>query len=179
MAGLLADRVRLALVLGHAGVNLLDNVGADGAQEHRRDGVGGVAGLAIGAVDGDGRSRGHCVGMGVVDGCVVDWSTRDVVVSEATRTLFLDPNWQGKKKIGFRCKFSSHRKFWYSGPRPSFPPLLVLGISCGGALTSYSVVDGLSHASLHLVFKKSLLGARDARVFGSSFPVPTAAHSYT
>lgn len=61
VTSLLADGVRLALVLGHAGVNLLDDIRADRAQEHSRDGVGVAGGSAIGADDGDGRTGGHCI----------------------------------------------------------------------------------------------------------------------
>lgn len=61
MTGLLADGVGLALVLGQALVNLLDDIGTDRAQEDSRQGVGVAGGLAILADDGDGRSRSHCV----------------------------------------------------------------------------------------------------------------------
>ena len=61
VASLLADGVRLTLVLGHALVNLLDDIRADGAQEHLGDGVSRAGGRAIGAQDGDGRSGGHFV----------------------------------------------------------------------------------------------------------------------
>lgn len=61
MTGLLADGVRLALVLGHALVNLLDDIGTDRAQEDGRQSVSVAGGLAILADDGDGRSRSHFV----------------------------------------------------------------------------------------------------------------------
>lgn len=59
MAGLLADGVGLSLVLGHSGVNLLDDIRPDRAQEDGRVGVSGTGGRAIGAEDRDGRSRSH------------------------------------------------------------------------------------------------------------------------
>ena len=61
VTGLLADGVRLPLVLGHSGVNLLDDVRADRAQENRGDGVRGTGGRAIGAEDRDSRSGSHFV----------------------------------------------------------------------------------------------------------------------
>lgn len=61
MTGLLADGVRLPLVLGHASVNLLNDIRADRAQEDRGDGVRGTGGRAIGAEDRDSRSGSHFV----------------------------------------------------------------------------------------------------------------------
>lgn len=61
VTGLLADGVRLPLVLGHAGVHLLDDIRADRAQEHAGDGVRGTGGRAIGADDRDSRSGSHFV----------------------------------------------------------------------------------------------------------------------
>lgn len=61
MTGLLADGVRLALVLGHAGVDVLDDIRADRGAEDLGEDLGGTGGLAIGADNGDGRSGGHCV----------------------------------------------------------------------------------------------------------------------
>lgn len=60
MTGLLAHGVGLALVLGHALVNVLDDIGTDGCGEDGGDGVGGLGGLAIGTQDRDGRTGGHC-----------------------------------------------------------------------------------------------------------------------
>lgn len=60
VTGLLAHGVRLALVLGHALVNLLDDVRSDRAGEDGGDGVGSPRGSTIFADDGDGRSRSHC-----------------------------------------------------------------------------------------------------------------------
>ena len=60
MTGLLADGVRLALVLGHAGVDVLHDIRADRGREDLGEDLGGTGGLAIGADDGDGRSGGHC-----------------------------------------------------------------------------------------------------------------------
>ena len=65
MTGLLAHGVGLALVLGHAGVNLLHDIRADRAGEDSRDGVGGPRGSTIFADDCDGRSRSHCDGWGL------------------------------------------------------------------------------------------------------------------
>ena len=59
MASLLAHSVGLALVLGHAGVDLLDDIETDRAGEDSRQGVRALAGLAIAANDGDGRSGRH------------------------------------------------------------------------------------------------------------------------
>lgn len=61
MTGLLAHGVRLALVLCHALVDILNDIGTDGGREDSGDGVGGLGGLAIGTHDRDGRSGGHCV----------------------------------------------------------------------------------------------------------------------
>jgi hypothetical protein len=64
VTGLLADSVWLALVLGHSGVNLLDDIRSDRAGEDGGHGVGVARGLAAGTNDGDGRSRGHlCCGL--------------------------------------------------------------------------------------------------------------------
>lgn len=60
VTGLLADGVRLPLVLGHSGVNLPDDIRSDGALEHGREGVRGTGGRAIGTDDRDGRSGSHC-----------------------------------------------------------------------------------------------------------------------
>lgn len=82
LAGLLADGVRLALVLGHADVHLpveevssafpppkcpssmrvgvLDNVRADGRREDGGEGLGGPGGLALSRSDRNGRTRRHC-----------------------------------------------------------------------------------------------------------------------
>jgi hypothetical protein len=62
VTSLLAHSVRLTLVLGHASVNLLNDIGSDRAGEDSRNGVGSSGGRAILAQDGDGRSRGHCEG---------------------------------------------------------------------------------------------------------------------
>ena len=59
MTGLLANGIRLPLVLGHSGVNLLDDIRADGAQEYGRVRVRRTGGSAIGADDRDGRSGSH------------------------------------------------------------------------------------------------------------------------
>ncbi len=61
MTGLLADGVRLPLVLGHAGVDVLDDIRADGGAEDLGEDLGGTGGLAIGADNGDSRSGGHLV----------------------------------------------------------------------------------------------------------------------
>jgi hypothetical protein len=63
VTGLLAHGVRLALVLGHAGVNVLHDIRADGSTEDGRDGVGRARGLTIFADDRDGRSGSHCEGI--------------------------------------------------------------------------------------------------------------------
>ena len=59
VTGLLAHGVRLALVLGHAGVNLLDDVRADRAGEDGGEGMGVLGRLAIGADDRDGGPGRH------------------------------------------------------------------------------------------------------------------------
>lgn len=61
VAGLLADGVRLPLVLGHAGVDVLDDIRADRGAEDLGEDLSGAGGLAIGADNGDGRSGGHLV----------------------------------------------------------------------------------------------------------------------
>lgn len=66
MTGLLGDTVRLALVLGHASVNLLDDIGTDRAGEDSRDGVGSSRRSTVLADDGDGRSGRHCDRSGPV-----------------------------------------------------------------------------------------------------------------
>lgn len=63
MTSLLAHGVRLALVLGHAGVNVLHDIRADRSTEDGRDGVGRARGLTIFADDRDGRSGSHCEGI--------------------------------------------------------------------------------------------------------------------
>lgn len=63
VASLLAHGVRLPLVLRHAGVHLLDNIGADGAGEDLGHGVRLAAGAAALADDADGRPRGHRFGI--------------------------------------------------------------------------------------------------------------------
>jgi len=61
VAGLLADGIRLPLVLGHAGVDVLDDIRPDrGAEDLGKD-LSGAGGLAIGAENSDGRARGHLV----------------------------------------------------------------------------------------------------------------------
>lgn len=64
VASLLAHSIRLALVLGHAGVNSLHDIRSDRAGEDGRDGVGGSRGSTIFADDRDGRSRSHCDDLG-------------------------------------------------------------------------------------------------------------------
>lgn len=59
MTGLFAHGIRLALVLGHAGMDLLDNVGSDGRGEDGGDRMGSSRRSAIFADDGDSWSRGH------------------------------------------------------------------------------------------------------------------------
>lgn len=56
VAGLLAHGIRLALVLRHAGMDLLDNVGSNGRGEDGGDGMGSSRRRTIFADDGDGRS---------------------------------------------------------------------------------------------------------------------------
>lgn len=63
MTSLGADGVRLPLVLGHAGVHLLDNIGADRAGEDLGHGVRVAAGATALADDADGRPRGHRFGI--------------------------------------------------------------------------------------------------------------------
>ena len=61
VTGLLADGIRLPLVLGHAGVDVLDDIRADrGAEDLGKD-LSGTGGLAIGADNGNGRAGGHLV----------------------------------------------------------------------------------------------------------------------
>lgn len=67
MTSLLAHSIRLALVLGHASVNLLHDIRSDRAGEDGRDGVGSSRGSTIFADDRDGRSRSHCDGLGDLD----------------------------------------------------------------------------------------------------------------
>lgn len=78
MTSLLAHAVRLALVLGHAGVDRLDNVRADGRLEDIRKGEGVLAGGAIGAVNGNDGSAGHFVAVWLVvdDDCLFARSQR-------------------------------------------------------------------------------------------------------
>lgn len=64
VTGLLAHGVRLALVLGHSGVDVLDDIRADRAREDGRNGVGSSRGSTIFADDRNGRSRSHCEGWG-------------------------------------------------------------------------------------------------------------------
>ncbi len=61
VTGLLADGVRLALVLGDTGVNLVDDIRANRGSEHLGEGDSVAGGRAIGADDGDRRSRSHFV----------------------------------------------------------------------------------------------------------------------
>lgn len=63
VTGLLAHGVRLALVLGHAGMDLLDNIRADRAREDGGNGMGSSSGSTIFADDRNGRSRSHCEGL--------------------------------------------------------------------------------------------------------------------
>lgn len=63
MASLGADGVRLPLVLGHAGVDLLDDIRADGAGEDLGHGVRVAAGATALADDADGRPLGHGFGI--------------------------------------------------------------------------------------------------------------------
>lgn len=62
MTSLLADGIRLALVLGHASVNLLHDIRSDRAGEDGRNGVGSSRGSTILSDDRNGRSGGHCDG---------------------------------------------------------------------------------------------------------------------
>jgi len=58
MTGLLAHGIWLPLVLGHAGVNLLDDIRTNRSLENARKGSSISAGSAISSVDSDGRSGG-------------------------------------------------------------------------------------------------------------------------
>jgi len=69
MTGLLAHGVGLALVLGHAGVNLLDNIGSDGGGKDGRDRMASSRRRAIFADDCDGRSGGHREVVGLCETC--------------------------------------------------------------------------------------------------------------
>lgn len=114
MTGLFADGVRLALVLGHAGVHLLDDIRADRAQKDSRDGVGGAAGLAISALDGDGRARRHCV---VVCGrrrrrLSVSW-----IVEYRNNAGRLVPLWMALFAAGERARKNCNSQF---SARPTF-----------------------------------------------------------
>jgi len=62
VTSLLANSIRLALVLGHASVNLLHDIRSDRAGEDSGDGVGSSRGSTIFADDRDGRSGSHCEG---------------------------------------------------------------------------------------------------------------------
>lgn len=61
VTSLLADGVRLPLVLGHAGVDVLDDIRADGGAEDLGEDLSGAGGLAIGADDGNCGTGGHLV----------------------------------------------------------------------------------------------------------------------
>lgn len=61
MTSLLGDGVGLSLVLGHAGVDVLDDIRADRGAEDLGEDLSGAGGLAIGAENGDSRSGGHLV----------------------------------------------------------------------------------------------------------------------
>ena len=63
MTSLLAYGVRLAFVLGHASMNLLNDIWSDRARKDGGHGVRRPGGLAIFADDRDGRSRSHCKGL--------------------------------------------------------------------------------------------------------------------
>lgn len=54
MTSLLTHGIRLPLILGHSGVDLLDDIRTDGGLENGREGSCGPTGSAIGAVDADG-----------------------------------------------------------------------------------------------------------------------------
>lgn len=56
MTSLLAHGIWLPLVLGHSGVDLLDDIRTDGGLENGREGGRAPAGSAIGAVNADGRT---------------------------------------------------------------------------------------------------------------------------
>lgn len=79
MTGLLADGVRLPLVLVHASVDMLDDIWADRGAEDLGENLGGAGGLAIGADNGDGRSGGHLV---LVSGQVCRLQQRSKVSDE-------------------------------------------------------------------------------------------------
>jgi len=59
VAGLGAHGIRLAPVLGHSGVHMVDDIRSDRAGEDGRHGMSALARLALGADDGDGGSVGH------------------------------------------------------------------------------------------------------------------------
>ncbi len=59
MTCLLAHGIGLSLVLGHSGVDLLNDIRSNRGGEDGRHGVGSSRGSTIFADDGDGRSRGH------------------------------------------------------------------------------------------------------------------------
>jgi hypothetical protein len=61
VASLNADGIRLSLVLGHSGVDFLDDIRSNWAQENGGHGVGSSRRSTIFADDGDGRSRSHCI----------------------------------------------------------------------------------------------------------------------
>lgn len=63
MAGFLADGIGLALVLGHAGMNVLDDVRTDWGREDLWQDLGGTSALAVGADNGNGRSGGHFIDL--------------------------------------------------------------------------------------------------------------------
>lgn len=88
MTGLLADGVRLALVLGHAGVNRLDDIRADRGREDGRDGVGSSRRSTVLADDGNGRTRRHCGGS-VAKELNVRSAIPLQVVSSAGRTIYV------------------------------------------------------------------------------------------
>lgn len=54
MTSLLTHGIWLPLILGHSGVDLLDDIRTDGGLENGGEGGRGPAGSAIGAVDADG-----------------------------------------------------------------------------------------------------------------------------
>jgi hypothetical protein len=110
VTSVLSYSVRLALVLGHAGVDMpvgvlahslfsarsvvleiggfvLDNVGTDGRLEDIRQGVGVLAGSPIGANDRDSRTRhlDNCV----VSRCGADASNRQLVAPSESSTFTL------------------------------------------------------------------------------------------
>jgi hypothetical protein len=69
VTGLLAHGVGLALVLSHAGVDLLDNIGSDGRGKDGRDRMGSSRRSTIFADDSDGRSGGHREVAGLCETC--------------------------------------------------------------------------------------------------------------